>query len=89
MGLTLPYERALNDSVTLHDGAGRAKHVGTDEIYVTPGYFDTLQIPLLQGRDFAGSDGPDRSRSSSSTGPSRTNSFTESIPLATRSTRAR
>ncbi|HEY1901095.1 MAG TPA: ABC transporter permease [Terracidiphilus sp.] len=58
MGLTLPYERALNDSVTLHDGQDAGKDVGTDEVYVTPGYFDTLQIPLLQGRDFAGSDGP-------------------------------
>ncbi len=59
MGLTVPYERALNDAVTLHDGPQAGQQVGTDEIYVTPGYFDTLQIPLLQGRDFAGSDGAD------------------------------
>jgi putative ABC transport system permease protein len=26
---------------------------------VTPGYFQTLQIPLIQGRDFAGSDRPE------------------------------
>ncbi len=58
VGLSLPYERALNDSVTLNDGEHTGQQVGTDEVYVTPGYFDTLQIPLLQGRDFAASDGP-------------------------------
>jgi predicted permease len=58
VGLTLPYQRALNDGVTLHDGWNAGRQVGTDEVYVTPGYFDTLQIPLLQGRDFADSDGP-------------------------------
>lgn len=56
VGLTLPYERALNDSVMLNDGQDAGKNVGTDEVYVTPGYFDTLQIPLLAGRDFSSSD---------------------------------
>ena len=59
VGLTLPYERALNEEVTLHDGQDAGKEVGSDEVYVTPGYFDTLQIPLLAGRDFKASDGPD------------------------------
>jgi predicted permease len=58
MGLTLPYERTLNDSVLLHDGDLAGKEVGTDEIYVSPGYFNTLEIPLLQGRDFSSGDGP-------------------------------
>jgi predicted permease len=58
VGLTLPYERALNNGVTLHDGDNAGHQVGTDEVYVTPGYFDTFRIPLLQGRDFAPSDGP-------------------------------
>jgi predicted permease len=58
VGLTLPYERTLNDSVTLHNGQAAGQQVETDEVYVSPGYFDTLQIPLLQGRDFSGSDGP-------------------------------
>ena len=58
LGLTLPYERTLNDSVLLHDGDLAGKEVGTDEIYVSPGYFNTLEIPMLQGRDFSGADGP-------------------------------
>jgi len=58
VGLTLPYERTLNDNVLLHDGDLAGKQVGTDEIYVTPGYFNTLEIPLLQGRDFTSGDGP-------------------------------
>jgi predicted permease len=59
VGLTLPYERTLNDSVTLHDGPQAGQQVETDELHVTPGYFDTLQIPLLQGRDFTSADSPD------------------------------
>ena len=59
VGLTLPYEPAMNEAVTLNDGQDAGKQVGTDEVYVTPGYFDTLQIPLLAGRDFRGSDRPD------------------------------
>jgi macrolide transport system ATP-binding/permease protein len=58
VGLTLPYERTLNDSVTMHDGPEAGQQVQTDEVYVSPGYFDTLQIPMLQGRDFSGADGP-------------------------------
>ena len=59
MGLTLPFERALNEGVTLHSGPHAGKMVGTDLIYVTPGYFATLEMPLLSGRDFTASDGPD------------------------------
>jgi predicted permease len=59
VGLTLPYEPTMNESVTLNDGPDTGKEVGTDEVYVTPGYFDTLEIPLLAGRDFRASDGPD------------------------------
>jgi hypothetical protein len=31
---------------------------GTDVVYVTPGYFGTLQMPLLAGRVFTDGDGP-------------------------------
>ncbi len=57
VGLTLPFERALNDRVTLHDGPEAGQQVGTDLVYVTPGYFDTLQMPLLAGRAFTNADG--------------------------------
>lgn len=59
VGLTLPFERTLNDGVRLHNGPMAGKTVGTDVIYVSPGYFATLQLPLLSGRDFADSDRPD------------------------------
>jgi macrolide transport system ATP-binding/permease protein len=59
MGLTLPFERALNGGVRLHNGPFTGKTVGTDVIYVSPGYFATLEMPLFAGRDFNASDGPD------------------------------
>jgi putative ABC transport system permease protein len=58
IALTLPYERIPNNQITLRDGSEAGQHVQTDEDYVTPGYFTTLQIPLLAGRFFASSDGP-------------------------------
>ena len=58
VGLTLPYERALNNDVVLTDGKSAGQHVETDFAYVTPGYFDTLQMPLLAGRVFTNGDGP-------------------------------
>jgi predicted permease len=59
VGLTLPYERPLNDGVTIHDGPEAGQQGGTDLVYVTPGYFDALRMPLLAGRGFASSDGAD------------------------------
>jgi len=59
VGLTLPYERALLNAVTLSDGKEAGQQITTNEVYVTPGYFETLQIPLIAGRAFTGADGPD------------------------------
>jgi macrolide transport system ATP-binding/permease protein len=59
VGLSLPFERPLNNGMTLHDGPLAGKQVVSGEVYVTPGYFDTLEIPLLAGRMITQSDGPD------------------------------
>jgi predicted permease len=56
VGLSLPYERGLNDGVTVKDGKEAGQHHMTSEIYVTPGYFDTLGIGLRDGRAFNDSD---------------------------------
>ena len=62
VGLSVPYERTLNDAVTLSDSKEAGQTVGTDIVYVTPGYFDTLRMPLLAGRVFTDGDGADSQR---------------------------
>jgi macrolide transport system ATP-binding/permease protein len=57
VGLSLPYEQVLNDQITLSDGKEAGLQDQTDEIYASPGYFETLQMPLLAGRFFSGIDG--------------------------------
>jgi predicted permease len=57
VGLSLPFERTVNGGVLLHNGPQAGKTVGTDVIYATPGYFGTLEMPLLSGRDFTAADG--------------------------------
>ncbi len=58
--LTLPYERPLNDGYKQLDGfTGEPPGNRMSEmVYVTPGYFETLSMPLLQGRTFRESDTP-------------------------------
>jgi len=60
VGLSVPYERGLNDGVKLLDGNRRNADpdFGASLAYVTPGYFKTLRIPLLLGRAIRESDTP-------------------------------
>ena len=56
VGLSLPYERVVNSPVTLSDGKEAGQQEQTDVVYVTPGYFETLQMSLLAGRFFTDAD---------------------------------
>jgi putative ABC transport system permease protein len=56
VGLSLPYERGLNDGITVKDGKQAGQHFMTSEIYITPGYFDALGMRLRDGRDFTDGD---------------------------------
>ena len=56
VGLTVPYERALNYAVRVADGPQAGEQDMTNLVYVTPAYFETLQIPLRAGRLLAVSD---------------------------------
>jgi predicted permease len=61
-GLSLPYERALTIGLTLSEGKEAGQHAMTEEVYVTPDYFEVLQIPVLAGRSFTDEDGPETQR---------------------------
>jgi predicted permease len=53
IGLTLPYERALNDGARIMDGPDAMTEAQiTDLLYVTPGYFETLRFTMQRGRMF-------------------------------------
>jgi predicted permease len=61
VGLSLPYERALNQGgVTLSEGKNAGQQIVTGMTYVTPEYFSALQIPLFSGRTFTDADGHDQ-----------------------------
>lgn len=58
VGLSLPYERGLNDEIKILDGKLAGKDWGASTAYVSPGYFRALRIPILAGRGIAESDTP-------------------------------
>jgi predicted permease len=57
--LTLPYQRGLNTGMRRIDGpqADTDSQI-TNLDYVTPGFLETLRVPLLRGRLILASDGP-------------------------------
>jgi predicted permease len=58
VALTLPYERPLNYGFRAPDSGDPDGHA-TEMAYLTPGYFETLRIPVYTGRVFRDSDTPD------------------------------
>ncbi len=63
VGLSLPYERSLiTMGPAIRDGKEAGETITADQVYVTPDYFATLQIPVLAGRAFNDGDGPDTQR---------------------------
>jgi predicted permease len=58
VGLSLPYERGLNDGITILDGELAGQTYTSSGGYITPEYFQALRIPVLAGRSLAESDTP-------------------------------
>lgn len=56
ISLGLPYERILNMGARIVSGDTPGDFVFTTATYVTPGYFETLRLPLVGGRTFRDSD---------------------------------
>lgn len=50
MGLSVPYQRGLNNGIAVIDGKRASYRSSSSLAWVTPGYFATLQIPILAGR---------------------------------------
>jgi predicted permease len=56
ISLGLPYERILNMGARIIGSSNPDDYMFTTATYVTPGYFETLRMPLIAGRTFQDSD---------------------------------
>ncbi len=56
VGLSVPYERGLNDGIHIVDGPFAGKQFGSSVAWVTPAYFSTLRIPIVAGRGLSDDD---------------------------------
>ncbi|HKO11249.1 MAG TPA: FtsX-like permease family protein, partial [Acidobacteriaceae bacterium] len=56
VALSVPYERGLNDGLTIRDGKRAGFKWGSSEAWVTPGFFEAFRIPILSGRGLRDSD---------------------------------
>jgi predicted permease len=59
VGLSLPYERGLNNGVAVAGGQFAGTQQVSSGAYVTPEYFQAMRIPVLAGRVFSESDTAD------------------------------
>jgi putative ABC transport system permease protein len=60
VALTLPYERPLNNGMSVVDGPDPEGFHTVEVVYTTPGYLDTMRIPLVAGRGLAETDTANR-----------------------------
>jgi predicted permease len=56
VSLGLPYERILNMGTRIVNGSTPGGFVSSTATYVTPGYFETLRLPVVSGRTLRDSD---------------------------------
>ena len=56
VGLSVPYERGLNDAVLISDGKHAGESDSVSEAYITPGYFSALRMAILAGRSVTDAD---------------------------------
>lgn len=57
VALSLPYETPLNDMVRPIEVANSQDRI-SEVVYATPGYFETMRIPIVEGRSVRDSDSP-------------------------------